>query len=386
MTPGAPDRQRGIWETPECPFRIEYAAGMLNQIRMAAVEAYYSVPHGGVEIGGVLFGSSEPGRVVIRNFRRIECEYASGPSFALSERDLEALERLLRETETDPSLAGQRRVGWFHSHTRSEMCLTEADLDIYHGFFPGPMDVALVLRPAHLQPTRAGFFFRDEEGQVHAESSYREFIADPAYLETFTTDEPQATPRDEVRTATPAPALPGFNAEQPESVAVGLPPTVRHVGLWIAAAALAGVLASAAVTALWRPRLISTSAAAKAPGLALEGVELDGEAVLRWNRESPLVRHAVGGLLDIRDGDEQKQIKLQPEDVRRGVALYRRTSPRAEFRLRAWQAGQPPVEESLAIAGALPEAVADAPAGAQAPKKQPSKAKPPKSRFWRRRR
>lgn len=364
MSAGPLDRQRGIWETPECPFRIEYAAGMLNQIRMAAVEAYYSVPRGGVEIGGVLFGSLEPGRVVIRAFRRIECEYASGPSFALSERDLEGLERVLRESETDATLGGQERVGWFHTHTRSEVCLTPADLDIHDAYFPGPMEVALVLRPAHLQPTRAGFFFRDATGHIHADRSLREFIADSSHLETFATDE--ALEPEQVKAEAPGLPKMAFVAERPVLTAPSTPPTVRTLGMWVAAAAMAGILASAAITALWPHLLSRPAAAAKAVGLGFEALELGGQTVLRWNRQTPLVEHAAGGLLTIGDGGLAQEFALQPEDVRRGVALYRRTSPRAEFRLRLWQAGQPPVEETQAIAGTVPE---PAP-GAKAPKRK----------------
>lgn len=369
MSEGPKSRQRAIWETPECPFRIEYSTAMLNQIRMAAIEAYYSVPRGGVEIGGVLYGSVEPDRVVIRTFRRMECEHASGPSFALSERDLEALERLLREGETDPSLEGQRRVGWFHSHTRSELCLTEADLDIYHGFFPGPMEVALVLRPLHLNPTRAAFFFRDAAGEIRAEASYREFITDTAYLDSFTTDEPLPAPPEPVVDASLNTALPSFARVAHYAPAPVAPPTLRNLGRWIAAAVVAATLSSAAVIALWRPRPV-VSSAAPAPGIDFEAVELDGQSVLRWNRQSPAVQRAAGGTLEIRDGDQQKQIAMQPDDVRRGLALYRRTSPRAEFRLKLWQAGQPPQEQSQTIAGAAPEPPPEAPAAVKARAKQ----------------
>ncbi len=363
------DRQRAVWETPECPFRIEYSAAMLNEIRKAAVEAYYSLPHGGVEIGGVLFGSIEPGRVVIRTFRRMECEHAAGPSFALSERDLESLERLLRESAHDSSLTGQQRVGWFHSHTRSEVCLTEADLDIHHGFFPSPQEVALVLRPLHLKPTRAGFFFRDESGEVQAEASYREFICDAAYLDTFTTDEPAPSAPEPggpppvfavpLFASGPGPrgfaSAPGAKAE-PEPVDA---PTLRNLGKWVAAAMVAATLSCAAVIALWRPHTVSSSAAG-APGVDFEAAELDGQTVLRWNRQSPAVQRASGGALDIIDGAEPKQITLQPDDVNRGMLLYRRTSPRAEFRLRLWQAGQPPLDQSATIEGAVPEPSAPA--------------------------
>ena len=65
-------------------------------------------------------------------------------------------------------------MGWYHSHTRSEIFLSDADLEIHRRFFPEPWQVALVMKPHTFQPTRIGFFFREADGSVQAERSYRE--------------------------------------------------------------------------------------------------------------------------------------------------------------------------------------------------------------------
>jgi hypothetical protein len=44
------------WHVPQAPFQILYSRLVLEQIRLAVVDAYFVVPHGGVEIGGVLLG------------------------------------------------------------------------------------------------------------------------------------------------------------------------------------------------------------------------------------------------------------------------------------------------------------------------------------------
>ena len=44
------------WQVPQAPFQVLYSRLVLEQIRLAAVDAYFVVPHGGVEIGGVLLG------------------------------------------------------------------------------------------------------------------------------------------------------------------------------------------------------------------------------------------------------------------------------------------------------------------------------------------
>jgi hypothetical protein len=42
------------WTTPECPFVIEYGLGVLVSIHVAVSDAFFSVPRGGAEIGGIL--------------------------------------------------------------------------------------------------------------------------------------------------------------------------------------------------------------------------------------------------------------------------------------------------------------------------------------------
>ena len=161
------------WTAPQCPFRIEYATDVLEGIRLAVMDAFFSLPRGGAEIGGILLGKPDRGRVTITGYVPLECEHAFGPSFVLSPND----HRRLSET-----LAAHRRgqggtvaVGWYHSHTRSEIFLTEVDLEIHERYFPEVWQVALVLKPHAFQPMRGGFFFREEGGAIRIESSYQEF-------------------------------------------------------------------------------------------------------------------------------------------------------------------------------------------------------------------
>ena len=150
---------------------------MLEEIRRAVLDAFFSVPRGGAEIGGVLFGSHDGESVCIQAFRPMACEHALGPTFVLSEKDRTRLRAQLEESVNDVLLQGLQVVGWYHSHTRSDIFLSQLDLEIYSEFFPQPWQVALVMRPAGMKPTRAGFFFRDGSGEIHSSASYREFIA-----------------------------------------------------------------------------------------------------------------------------------------------------------------------------------------------------------------
>src|SRR4051794_20405537 len=160
------------WSAPECPFSIEASARVLDDIRLAVTDAFFSLPRGGAEIGGILLGTFEGDRLVIAAHAALDCEHAFGPSFALSPPDEARLTQLL--AAHDGCAGGLRPVGWYHSHTRSEIFLTDADLAIHARFFPESRQVALVLKPHTFQPTRFGFFFREADGSIHASGSYRE--------------------------------------------------------------------------------------------------------------------------------------------------------------------------------------------------------------------
>ncbi len=172
MTESGTDSTIITWSVPECPFTIETSARVLDDIRLTIMDAFFSLPRGGAEIGGILLGTFQNGRLVITDYAALDCEHAYGPSFTLSPPDEGRLTRLLSAHANDPG--GARPVGWYHSHTRSEIFLSDADLKIHQTYFPESWQVALVMKPHTLQPARIGFFFREADGSVHAAASYRE--------------------------------------------------------------------------------------------------------------------------------------------------------------------------------------------------------------------
>ncbi len=175
LMPASATQEFGSWTAGPGSVTIEYSNAVLDEIRLRAAEGYQRMRHGGVEVGGVLFGARRAGVLRVLAVRPIECEYSNGPRFGLSKRDETQLAELLTVSGSDPELAGMEALGFYHSHTREEICLSDADLEIFNRFFPLPSQVALVVRPANLAPTRAGFFFREEDGTMRTASSYREF-------------------------------------------------------------------------------------------------------------------------------------------------------------------------------------------------------------------
>src|SRR5436190_4942541 len=92
------------WTQPGAPFTVSYSLPLFHEIDFLVSEGYRRIPHGGIEVGGLLFGRFEDSSVRLDAFRSIECEHASGPSFTLSERDLTLLRQQLASSASAPEL------------------------------------------------------------------------------------------------------------------------------------------------------------------------------------------------------------------------------------------------------------------------------------------
>src|ERR1019366_3994757 len=162
------------WRIPQCPLLMECSSAVLEHIRRE-VEAGRNLLRAERETGGVLFGIHEPGCIWILASKPLQCEHAMGPGFVLSEKDEKRLVHLISAPATDPELNGLQALGWYHSHLRSRIFLSERDRQIHSRYFAAPYQIALVVHPESERPTRAGFFFREASGEMRTESSYEEF-------------------------------------------------------------------------------------------------------------------------------------------------------------------------------------------------------------------
>jgi proteasome lid subunit RPN8/RPN11 len=116
------------------------------------------------EVGGALIG-------------QWRIDHASGEQFIVAEAALPA--RYTRHgsaflTFTQDTLVAlhdeqesrfpeKRMVGWFHTHPRMGVFLSDYDVWLHQHFFPEPWQVALVVEP-HTQI--GGFFVREEDGSL----------------------------------------------------------------------------------------------------------------------------------------------------------------------------------------------------------------------------
>jgi proteasome lid subunit RPN8/RPN11 len=358
------------WSAPGHSFRIEYSGAVLDEIRMTAVEGYHRVPHGGVETGGILFGTRLKSGVRINAWRPIACEYAKGPSFLLSEKDEAALAETLQSWRGDADLAGLEPAGWYRAHTRSEILLSDADLSFFNRFFPQPWQIGLIVRPASFSPTRVGFFFREADAGIRTQSSYREFVLNPL---------PAAPPVPEAPPVEAAPeAAPVAPAPQPEPVvAAPEPPAVeRHAPVAGGAAILDG---ESRATPGASPGVATRHAGVRAPrqvvlrkprkwyavaavvlivvvlgflllkpshqGLSLSATDMGGQLRVAWDRAARSFAHATSGTIEIDDHGVRTEVKLTPADLRTGSLFYARQSGDVVVRMTVDLPGKPPVAE-----------------------------------------
>ena len=346
----------GTWSAPECPISIEYSLRVLDDIRLAVTEAFFSLPRGGAEIGGVLLGSCAGGKLRITGHLPLDCEHATGPSFTLSARDEAELEKLLQSPECRQR--GARAVGWYHSHTRSEIFLSDADLAIHSRYFPEAWQVALVLKPHTFEPTRAAFFFRERSGQVQSAASAGEFALEPLPIRTAESSEP-----DEVREPAPAAeAAPRMAATRETEAQVPQFLITREERSWrwlkrllALAVGLALGCILFATRELWLFRAIDgiRPSAAYGPGpLGLSTVETDGQMQIRWNPHAPKVQRGTGAVLTILDGDKiPRGVLLDADHLLSGVFSYAPQHERVDVTLALKEPDGQEVRESTTFLG-----------------------------------
>lgn len=358
-----------VWEDPQCAFSVEWVPQKLDQIRIAVTDALYAVPRGGLEIGGVLLGNFNGKLLRIEDWVPMECEHLTGPSFVFSAKDEEAL-------KTQMAKMSRQVVGWFHSHTRSEILFSPRDLQLHDTFFPQPWHIGMVLRPANMKPLRANYFFRDASGVIvpggtefavevwrgGPEPKPEDRPEEKAVVKAMPAPAPIASkpaPVEPVFLRPPAPpsqpiarpVLPDdprptlFEAPRPmvpEPVrlpAFMAPPVKRKPNFLLLAGLLAlfGLAAAAYLTQdRWYPR--------PPEPLKLQASDVDGKLLIRWIP----VRDAQVGKLHIADGTKQTDIDLDAMQLGQGFYLYAREAVSETVRMKVGAR-----EETTSFAGPL---------------------------------
>jgi len=343
---------------PECPFSIEYPHGLMQELRAAVAYGQQAFTRGGMEVGGVLFGTRSEGALSIRAWRPIACEHANGPALLLSERDRNELKEFLEEAATLPDLAGAEPVGWFLSHTRSEISLRESDLNLYREFFPAASDIVLVLRPGRHGAARAGFFFRSPEGAIRSDHSLFEFNIEREGVRPSMPMERTPPPPVEIsapherrrRGAAPAPVdtatawVRTTRSDVPEPDPLATSPandemepvlTGKRSWRWIA-------LPVAALVAIGWLYMARTRAPEPAEiPIEMTITDRGGQLVVEWDHSRPELLRVRAGEISVTDAGGKVSIALTAAEVQAGSFTWTRKSGDVRISLRFDGAGKP---------------------------------------------
>ncbi len=366
------DIKFGSWSVTESPVSVEYSLVVIEEIRQEVAEGFQKLSRGGLEVGGILYGTREGRTVRIMAMRPVKCEHARGPGFMLSDNDKAGLSAQL--ASEDQRLEGLIPVGWFLSHTRSEITLTDSDIELYSTYFPAPWQITLVIRPGRGGSMRAGFFVREADGTVRHEHSYLEFnfpdrlegvLDRPARVERPITErresythaappaavpvrEPEPEPereRERERPPTPSSESPKFPYQSPEFLPASPP---RKKWPWVALILV--VLAALAVVGL---RYYMPGVAAEP--IALSVLERDGQLLIEWNHNAKSVVNATRGALEVVDGAESKRFDLTPTDLTRGKFTWQRKTGEVEVRLSVQSTDGGKTQEASRYLGRAPQ-------------------------------
>jgi proteasome lid subunit RPN8/RPN11 len=373
------DTKFAAWTVAESPVTIEYSLIVIEEIRHAVAEGFQRLSRGGIEVGGILYGMRDGRTVRVLAMRLIACEHARGPAFLLSDKDRMVLNQQLTADAEDPHLDGLIAVGWYLSHTRSDINLSDSDLELYSIFFPAPWQVTLVVRPGRGASMRAGFFVREADGTVKSESSYLEFnfpdrlagVLDRAPASRGTERVPgerrlNVMPRSEAfqssagavaaarQEMAPQREIPPPNFGQPVAQpTLGQPtqylpsPPPKKKWPWLVGWAVLVILAAVFGLRYWMLR------PAQEP-ISLAVVEHEGLLRIEWNHSARPVTAAVHGTLVINDGSNTQTYALSPRELTAGSYTYERKTGDVEVRMSVEDSEGAKVQEASRFLGQPP--------------------------------
>lgn len=353
-----------IWGTEDSAVTIEYSLVVIEEIRADVSQGAMKFSRGGIEVGGILYGTRDGRKIRIEAIRPIVCDHARGPSFLLSDEDRAKLEAQFENDAQDQHLAGLVRVGWYVSHTRGELAMTESDLELFSNHFRDPWQVTLVIRPGRGSHMRAAFFVWEQDGTVRSHQSYKEFNFPDrlaGVIDSTPRSERGESPRAGFRTLPPLPTPPApqVRVERPPPRPAPMPvfegsqyypSPVPERKKWPWIVGTLAVLAVLAIGAMYGLRLWQPGAP---DALSLQILEREGQLEISWSNTSRTIVHATHGVLNILDGPAPVSVPLTRMQLGEGKYMYTRQGGDVEVRM-AVESTDGAVRESSRFLGRPP--------------------------------
>ncbi len=155
-----------IWQPKGHPVSASIRFDFVDKLLVEIMKGFGSIPRRGAEVGGLLLGKSETKdgelRVRIEDFYPVSCEHIAGPSFQLSEKDLQDLAAGIDHFRNSSDPEALSVIGQYRSHTRDGLAISDDDIDLMDAHLPGDGDIMLRVKPfmncllveCSAQPTR----------------------------------------------------------------------------------------------------------------------------------------------------------------------------------------------------------------------------------------
>jgi len=362
------------WEVPGKSTAVEFDFDVIDRLGAEVARGYGAVPRRGLEVGGILLGNVEEGDKTVLHvvdFEPVPFRHSNGPSYQFSEED----DRVRFEQALDrwkPVSGGKlHTLGFFRGHTREGMSLSPEDLSLFDEYFRNECQIVLLVKPFATRVPMAGLFFR-ENGELHGESSYKEFpfrrrelgggsnehqpMPEAAHGESENT-EPAPMATEEVLgldTSTSRTEAPVGTIDDDMDSNRGTSPPVRSFRLrggWVWLPLSFIFLLLGTVLGFQIALSVGTKNAAATAGdpyaLNLSATPSADSVHVRWNRNAEAIRTAQRGMLIITENGKEKNVSLDAGHLRNGSVIYRRVSDSIQFRLEVFPKQKVSVSETV---------------------------------------
>ena len=339
-----------LWEVPGRPVAIEIGYEVIERIRREVCSGLQPGQRRGLERGGILLGTIEPGdklRVRIQDIEPVPCSYEDGPSYVVRGQTRERFSAAVNRRRAG---AGPLKpVGFYRGHTRPGLVLDSNDHEALDRWFPEEGAVALLVKPFTTRAPVAGFFFR-ENGAFRTDTSYKEFpfrreelgggpagdsdreadvnaklwterlVAEEAAAETKAKSEGEQPPGEPLTDTTVVPKR-----------------TLRLRGGWVWIPLsfiflLLGTIIGFQIALSVTSRPVASSEADPFD-LRLTATPSAGSIHVRWDRHARAITGAKKATLFISEGGKEKAVELDAAHLRNGSVVYRKATGEVTFRL-----------------------------------------------------
>jgi hypothetical protein len=152
-------------QVPIAPI-VSFERRVTSGISLEVLTAFHRVPPQGNEAGGILLGDRSGDPILVADFEPVLCDHRLGPSYLLSDEDLEGLEESVewfRASQSDDL----RILGFYRSHIRADSSIDERDNELMRRFFAESGSLFLLLKPVREEVITAELFVWSD-GRLHA--------------------------------------------------------------------------------------------------------------------------------------------------------------------------------------------------------------------------